>query len=231
MEKIADVLNANIHSLENKRYEKNIAQELNPKTVAIINRLFVVFESICRGFEKQYSDNQKKLNLEKIQWTRAFMDAGISTIEQLEFGIKKCRLESPINTPTIGQFVKWCAPEPKDLGLPTVEEAYKLSLLINRQFSDYKPDCAKTYTVIKHAISQIGPSEYRSMKADTAFKTFERYYAITFRQFVEGRLSEIPLAISEKPLPHPIDRERANEARLRAMEAIRNMGISVTRRA
>lgn len=225
MEHISNLLNTS--SLSIKREESKFTQSLDPHTTEIVNKLFAFFYSICRGFEKQYQD-PKRLNIEKTQWIKAFMDMSFDTLEKIQMGIKKCRLESPINTPTIGQFIKWCIPEPVDIGLPIVEKAYEISIHINRQFSDYKPDCQKTYSVIKHVIDQIGSTEYRSMKADRAFKTFERYYAISCRQFVEGKLKEIPRAIADKPEEHPSDRPRSNIARLKAMESIRKMGIPVT---
>lgn len=225
MEHISNLMNTS--SLNVKREESKYDTALDLHVTDVVNKLFAFFYGICRGFEKQYHD-PKRLNIEKTQWIRAFMDVGLNTLEKIQLGVKKCRIESPINTPTIGQFIKWCNPEPQDIGLPTLEQAYEISIHINRQFSDYKPSCQKTYSVIRHVIDQIGSMEFRSMKAERAFKTFERYYPIACNQFVEGKLKEIPKAITEKPEEHPEDRPRSNEARLKAMDAIRKMGLAVT---
>lgn len=225
MEHISSLLNTS--SLNVRREESKYDAALDLHVTDVVNKLFAFFYGICRGFEKQYQD-PKRLNIEKTQWIRAFMDVGLNTLEKIQIGVKKCRIESPINTPTIGQFIKWCTPDPQDIGLPALEQAYEISIHINRQFSDYKASCQKTYSVIRHVINQIGPIEFRSMKADRAFKTFERYYPIACKQFVEGKLKEIPKAITDKQEEHPEDRARSNAARLKAMEAIRNMGISVT---
>lgn len=224
MDRISNLINT--ASLTVKREESKYDSSLDLHVTEVVNKLFAFFYGICRGFEKQYQD-PKRLNLEKTQWIRAFMDVNLNSLEKIQLGVKKCRLESPINTPTIGQFIRWCTPEAEDIGLPTLEKAYEISIHINQQFSDYKPTCQKTYSVIKHVINQIGPMEFRSMKAEKAFKTFERYYPIACKQFVEGRLKEIPKAITNKPEEHPSDRPRSNEARLKAMEAIRNMGIKL----
>lgn len=221
-----------VNSLDflSRRHAQETQKTLDSVSVDIVNRLFVFFEAICRGFEKQYRDHQAKLNMEKIQWARGFMDYGITNIEQIELGIKKCRLESPINTPTLGQFLKWCHPEPQDVGLPILEKAYEISIQMNQQFSNYKPSCKKTYTVLQHVINQIGSTEYRSMSAEKAFKIFERYYPITCKQFVEGRLEEIRKALPQKVDLDSFDKEKANRARLEAMDAIRKMGISINAR-
>lgn len=225
MEHISNLIN--IPSLSVKREASTHDTALDLHVTHVVNNLFAFFYGICRGFEKQYHD-PKRLNLEKTQWIMAFMDIGFNTLERVQLGLKKCRLESPINTPTIGQFIRWCTPDPQDIGLPTLEQAYEISIRINSQFSDYKPTCPKTFSVIRHVISQIGSMEFRSMTADKAFKTFERYYPIACKQFVEGRLKEIPKTITDKPEEHPSDRLRSDGARLKAMEAIRKMGISVT---
>jgi hypothetical protein len=224
MEHISNLINT--ASLSVKREESKYDNNLDPHITDVVNKLFAFFYSICRGFEKQYQD-PKRLNLEKTQWIKAFMDTGINTLEKIQLGVKRCRLESPINTPTIGQFIQWCTPEPQDVGLPTLEKAYAISILMNRQFSDYIPTCQKTFTVIRHVLNQIGPIEFRSMSADRAFKTFERYYPIACREFMEGRLVEIRFGIKEKPSPHPIDRFRSDAARKMAMDAIRKMGIKI----
>jgi len=225
MQHISNLLNTS--SIPVRREESKQDNALDPHATDVVNKLFAFFYSVCRGFDKQYQD-PKRLNIEKTQWIRAFMDVGFNNLEKIQLGIKNCRLESPINTPTIGQFIKWCTPQPKNIGLPAPEQAYEIAIHINQQFSDYKPTCQKTYTVIRHVINQIGSMEFRSMSADKAFKTFDRYYSITCNQFVEGRLQEIPKSITEKPDEHPYDRVLANEARLKAMEAIRKMGIPIS---
>lgn len=224
MEHISNLVNTS--SLNVKREESKYETELDLHVMDIVNKLFGFFYGICRGFEKQYRD-PKRLNLEKTQWVRAFMDVGFNTLEKIQLGIKKCRIESPINTPTIGQFIKWCTPEPQDVGLPPIEQAYEIAIHINRQFSDYKPTCQKTYSVIRHVIDQIGPMQFRSMKAENAFKTFERYYPIVCKQFVEGRLEEIPKLIEKKSHSQPKDKQKANIARMKAMQAIKNMGLPI----
>jgi len=68
---------------------------------------------------------------------------------------------------------------------------------------------------------------YRSLSSSAAFKLFDRQYPIACTAFVEGRIPEEPLTIPEKPCPHPSDKKRNDEARLKAMDAMRKMGLAV----
>lgn len=208
----------------------SIVDEMEPiseETANIVNLLFREMQSIFPAF-KQAWPTQSEFNRAKKNWVKAFISVELNTVEQLRFGLKQCRLSGSHFAPSVGEFIEWCSPKPEDIGLLPMEEAYNLSILINRQFSDHKPTCNKTYTVIRHVIDQIGPMQYRELRAELAFKTFERYYTIACKQFIEGKLKEIPKALTETQLKRPEDKKRSEQARLKAMDAIRNMGIPVT---
>jgi hypothetical protein len=223
---------SNLLNLSQIKYEKEQerVEALSNETASVINWLFKELRSNFSAFKQAWPTAEEYKSAKKV-WLKAFMLAGINQIEQIHHGLNRCYLMEKPFVPSPGEFIAWCSPRPEDIGLPSLEEAYELSIQINRQFSDYKANCHKTYTVIKHAIDQIGCMNYRSMKADTAFKTFERYYAIACKQFIEGKLKEIPKALTDTPEEHPEDRKRSDEARLRAMEAIRKMGIPVAVKA
>lgn len=66
------------------------------------------------------------------------------------------------------------------------------------------------------------------MKAKIAFKTPKGYYPVTFVQFAEGRPEEITMAIENKHRYHLEEKKKADEARLRALESMRKMGINIS---
>ncbi len=172
--------------------------KLNPHIVEIVNKLFIFFYSVCRGFDKQYQD-PKRLNLEKTQWIKAFTDINFDKLEKVKRGIKTCRLESPINTPTIGQFIKWCAPTTEDLGLLTKEKAYKRAIEMNSQFADLPKDLSEEQlAIIKHAIKETGSYELRELPKDKSQPIFERNYEIACKDFMAGKLQAIPKALVDQ---------------------------------
>lgn len=184
-------------TLEVRREEKKARRELDPKTIEIINKLFLKFASIFPAFNTTFK-TQAVMDSAKVEWTLAFMDSGINSVNQLEYGVKKARLSGRDFMPNVGQFIEWCTPTAQDLGFPNNEEAYLISIRMNVQFSDYKHPDVRVNAVIRHAINQIGTMKYREMKAETAQKVFKTYYAMALNQFCNGELKEIPKVIEDQ---------------------------------
>lgn len=192
MEHISNFLNTS--SLNVKREENQKANIIDPHVADIVNKLFAMFYGICRGFEKQYPHESKRLSIEKTHWMRAFMDIGFNTLEQIELGIKKCRLESPINTPTIGQFVKWCTPTPEELGIPRVEEAYAQAC---SNSGPDNPEKKWTHQAVYHAWAMCNSYELANLPKKSTFPIFERNYDITVKMIISGQsLKKIPKALT-----------------------------------
>lgn len=193
---------------------------LNPLCSSLVDQVFIKIALICRGFDAFYAD-RTRLNAEKMQWVLAFTKLGYTEKSHIKMALHKLELHKYPNPPQLGEFISWCTVTANDFGLPAFEEAYKISIQMNRQFSDYQHECDKTHTVIKHAIRTIGNTDYRAMDIDSARKAFERNYEIACRQFMNGELKEIPKAIAATPNPHPQDKERNALARKEAMLAMK----------
>jgi len=170
-------------------------EPLSQQAVVIVNKLFVFFYGTCRGFDKQFQD-PKKLSIEKTQWFRAFTDENLTDMRHINMGVKKCRLESPINIPTIGQFIKWCTPTAEDLGLLSKEQAFNRSAEFIREGN--LPDLSENQNLLlKHTIQE---SDSYFLKNNAMRKTqpvFYRNYEISVRDFISGKLKPIPKAIED----------------------------------
>lgn len=191
MEHISNLINT--ASICVKREERRYETSLDPHVIDVVNKLFVFFYSICRGFDKQYHD-PKRLNVEKTQWIRAFMDLGFNSLDKIQFGIKKCRIESPINTPTIGQFVKWCTPTPEGLGLPSLDDAYAEAC---RNSKSYTTDKTWSHQAVYHAYTMCRSYDLANLPKKNTFPIFERNYDATTKMLMRGEeLKSIPIAIT-----------------------------------
>ncbi|WP_241149939.1 replication protein P, partial [Pseudomonas viridiflava] len=63
------------------------------------------------------------------EWLKEFADVGIRTLEQIEFGIQKCRkLKKPF-APSVGEFIAMCVPSPEDFGMPAPADAWLEALM------------------------------------------------------------------------------------------------------
>lgn len=194
MEHISSLLN--VKSLDVKREESASAgKPLDPHASAVVNYIFGVFFGVCMGFEKQF-EGTKKLNIVKTQWVIAFMDEGITKIEQIALAEKKCRKLSPVFIPKLGDFLSWCKPTPADLGLWTKEEAYQRVFEIMRSFPEKPKDISdEQFAIINHAINATGRYELKNHTMDMSRPAFERNYEISVKNYMDGQLKPIPKAI------------------------------------
>lgn len=187
---------ATVSSFSIAREEKNEQETLNPLSCQLVDKIFGSFLLLCRGFDNLYSDINR-LKAEKTRWFIYFTKNKITTIEQIQHGLNKLDNWTYPNPPQLGLFIDWCTPTPQDLGFPTTNEAYLISIRMNVQFSDYKHPDQKINTLIKHVINQIGTTAYREMKSELAQKTFEYNYIIALRQYMNGELKEINKALED----------------------------------
>ncbi len=224
---------SNVISLSAKREENKNRVLLDPNVTEVVNKLFGLFYILCRGFEKQYADS-KRLNAEKTQWIRAFMDTELNTLEKIKFGIKKLRLETPINTPPLGKFLKWCIPTPEELGIPGIEEAYR-EAVTNSYFA--RNEKKWTHKAIYHAWRLCNSFELSNLPKTKSFPIFEHHYEIIIQKLVRGEvLKEIPEALpspssvlTEQEKAKAIKARAENMAKLREILGMKNGRAVVSR--
>ena len=195
---------------------------IDPISAKIVDSIFVKMAVLCREYGSLFDDERKE-NAEKVQWAMAFSKRGITRRAQIQSGLDMLEEHKYYKPPQLGQFLEWCQQVPKNSRLPSVHEAFRIACQMNVQYSDYHHPDQTIHTVLRHTIDQIGATKFRGMTEKIAFQQFEHFYTIACRQFIEGGLKPIPLPIAEKPEPHPIDKVKSNEARLKAMEAIKGM--------
>ena len=222
---------ANLIDLNRVKSEKYSAKddEISEETAHVVNLLFRELKAIFPAFRQAWPTDDD-FNRAKLNWVKAFKSAGINKIEKLKLGVEKCRMSESPFAPSVGRFISWCNPSAEDIGFPGFEESYRISIRINQQFSEYKHPDDRIQSVIKHAISQLGTMVYRSMPEEKAKVAFKTNYDISIKQFLDGELKIIPKSISERPQPHPSDKQRSDEARLKCMEELRSKGIAIGRR-
>jgi len=218
---------ANVTCLETAR--ASTEKPIDQLSAMLVDSIFVKMSVICRDYHAVF-DNDRKINAEKLQWTMALSKRGINRKSQIQAALDMLEEYKYFKPPQLGQFLEWCQMVPKNSRLPSVHEAFRIACQMNVQYSHYHHPDQAIHTVLRHTLDQIGATKFRGMIEKVAFEQFQHFYSVACRQFIEGGLKPIPLPIAETPEPHPIDKVKSNEARLKAMEAIRGMGIGISRR-
>ena len=116
----------NINMTEHK--EKEIVVDTFAKNV--INKVFKELALILPAWQYAWKSDDpqnpdKVLNAAKQQWTKAFIENNINTVEQISLGFAKARKYESDFVPSCGKFISWCTPSPEDLGFPCEQQALK----------------------------------------------------------------------------------------------------------
>lgn len=172
---------------------------LCPKTLDLVEKLFMVFYAICNGFEKQFIEDGR-LIAAKHQWTIAFMENGLSTHTDIERGLKRARSTQLVYIPILGEFIAWCKPSPQSLNLLPKEKAYvkAYDLMRNGILSEVSED---QILILKHVIQESDPHFLKNNGLKQTQDVFYRNYEIAVNDFIKGQLKPIPKAIEAPEEP------------------------------
>lgn len=151
--------------------------QITPETAEVVNDLFRRLRGIFPAWRQAWPSTEA-LDAAKAEWIKEFADEGIRTLEQIEFGIQKCRkLKKPF-APSVGEFIAMCAPGPEDFGMPSAADAWVEALI-----GTYSHDG------VRIAANEAGIFDLRSAKQeDKSLRArFERAYTIVIRRAQEGQ--------------------------------------------
>lgn len=184
-------------------------------TATVVNKLFTQIKSCKPAWAHAWGDAKAEASAKRT-WVKAFAQAGISRIEQIQFGLEACRADASDFVPGPGKFIEWCTPAAERLGLPADEMAFREAC------RNSHPSMAGherwTHPAVYHAAIGAGQHSLRTLAFDMARKKFENAYRVVRQRLAAGEvLSEPPLALPET-IYGKGDPKKANEA-LAAMRA------------
>lgn len=147
------------------------------ETAEVVNNLFRRLRGIFPAWRQAWPSTEA-LDAAKAEWIKEFADEGIRTLEQIEFGIQKCRkLKKPF-APSVGEFIAMCIPGPEDFGMPVSADAWLEALM-----GTY------SHEAVRIAAEATGLFDLRSSKQDNKGlrERFDRNYTIVLRRAQAGQ--------------------------------------------
>ncbi|ANI04182.1 Replication protein P [Pseudomonas putida SJTE-1] len=147
------------------------------ETAEVVNGLFRRLRGIFPAWRQAWPSTEA-LAAAKEEWIKEFAAQGIRTIEQIEFGIEKCRkLKKPF-APSVGEFIAMCQPTPEDFGMPAPAAAWVEALL-----------GVYSHEGVKIAAVTTGLFDLRAAQQnDKGLQVrFDRAYEIVLRRAKEGQ--------------------------------------------
>jgi len=205
-----------------------IPKTLPPGTVDVVNALFKELQAIFPAW-KQAWPTDAALSTAKRSWIKAFIVAEINTLEQIRFGIERCRSLGTDFAPSVGKFIKLCQPTPEMLGIPPHDKAFR-EALVNAHPSRFG-NRTWSHPAVRHAALQCEMHNLGDLIPEKASKVFDRAYDITIRMLMQGKpLEDIAVGIGHDSQKSEVElaEEYANQrqARLLAVQAIPCNGVA-----
>lgn len=200
---------------------KTAPRQLDAAAAKVINTLFRELQVIFTAWRQAWPDDEA-VRAAKATWTKAFMAAGINTLEQVRFGVEQCRGLDQDFMPSPGRFIKMCQPTPENMGLPSAQSAYREAV---RNAHPATLGSAWSHPAVYHAACETGFHELSHLAADKSRALFERNYAIAVRAVLAGEpLRKAPLALPAEVSVSTPEVGRAALAALRNSRAGRANG-------
>ncbi|MDC8854958.1 replication protein P [Shewanella algae] len=178
---------------------------------SVINHLFSELQS-CFPAWRQTFTSKADIDAAKRVWARGLVEAGIHSEQQLQWGLRKARRSESPFWPSVGQFIKWCQPDPASYGLPNSRQAY-LEACRNAHRLSEMPNEEWSHAAVYVALKNTGTFDIRNRKEAETWPIFERNYEIAVRRALAGEdlNVEIPKALPPRPAPRPVDPEVAKQ--------------------
>lgn len=170
-----------------------LPRKIDPATAEVVNRLFLELQAIFPAWRQAWPDD-RALAAAKRSWIKGFASAGISSLEQIRFGLEQCRLHGGDFAPSVGKFIGWCRPTPEMLGLPSEDRACREACRIAHPAADR----TRAHPAVYHAACETGFYELANLPQERSRQLFGRNYAATVRMVLAGEpLREIPKALPQ----------------------------------
>lgn len=197
----------------------------------IINKVFDQLSVIFPAWKYNWqsddpSQPDKVLKAAKMEWTKAFNENSINTMEQIKHGFIAARRANSDFLPSCGKFISWCKPSPESLGYPPINEAMKQCIKHRANQSMFSPQniyirpmiielCKRVdWWMINHADNAKSRKE-----ADDHFK--EMYHELISSDYTEPKATDDLRLPTQETVKAGMSDEQKADKQKRDLESIR----------
>lgn len=167
---------------------------IDPESAQIVNLLFAELKAVHPAWRLAWPDVDTEKSAKR-SWTKALTAAGLQSIEQIRYGIERCRASGTPFMPSAGQFLEWCKPTPENMGLPSADRAYLQACSASHPAAD----ASRLHPAVWHAACEAGLYVLARQPESKSRPVFLRAYAMTLEMIVRGE--------SLRPMPAPPERQ------------------------
>ncbi|HCJ9873818.1 TPA: Replication protein P [Escherichia coli] len=199
-----------------RRIANNMPEQYDekPQVQQVAQIINGVFSQLLATFPAGLANrDQNELNEIRRQWVLAFRENGITTMEQVNAGMRVARRQNRPFLPSPGQFVAWCREEASVIaGLPNVSELVDMVYEYCRKRGLY-PD-AESYPWKSNAHYWLVTNLYQNMRANALTDAELRRKAADELVHMTARINRgeaIPEPVKQLPVMggRPLNRAQA----------------------
>lgn len=183
-----------------RRIANNMPEQYDekPQVQQVAQIINGVFSQLLATFPASLANrDQNEVNEIRRQWVLAFRENGITTMEQVNAGMRVARRQNRPFLPSPGQFVAWCREEASvTAGLPNVSELVDMVYEYCRKRGLY-PD-AESYPWKSNAHYWLVTNLYRHNRGRTHVSAEGQAYRDNVARIIKNAMLDIGLAIPVK---------------------------------
>ncbi|MFT0214066.1 replication protein P [Pseudomonas sp. F1_0610] len=146
-----------------------------------IDYLIDELKALCPAWKQAWTANTD-MRVVKRNWAEALVSEGITSKSQIDLGLRLLRNEQSPFLPSISQFVTLCQPTPENLGLPSVDDAYKQAFAVSHPAANFSHCHPASY----HAACEVGLYVMTRYSEQTSRERFAKAYKETLSKIWRG---------------------------------------------
>lgn len=187
-------------------------QSLDLEAQQVVVSLFRELKAIFPAWRNAWPSGDDEAAARR-SWIKAFAAAGLRNLDQIRYGVERCRQSASPFMPSVGEFIQWCQPTPEMLGCPSVEQAFLQACQLAHPAADQRG----VHPAVWHAACEAGLNALRNLPENRSKPLFERAYLITLRMVERGeKLRSIPKALPKSVhVPASPEKQRDAVAKMR----------------
>lgn len=179
----------------------------------VVNMLIRELKAIFPAWRQAWPDDDS-LQMYKRAMVKGFVSTGITSVEQIRFGVQACRQLPTDFVPSVGRFIAMCQPTPEVLGLPSENDAYAEAV---RNAYPGAGRAVWSHAAVSHAAREVGLYNLANLPLKASRELFARSYQIVCRMVAGGQ----PLRPILIGLPEKVEGRSTPEVGRAALEKLR----------
>jgi hypothetical protein len=220
-----------MQNLKNLVQKANLTQHKQDEVIvdqfakSVINKVFDELSVIFPAWKHAWP-TEKELAMAKLQWTKAFVENNIVSMEQIRYGFLKARQSESDFLPSCGRFVSWCSPTATDLGFPSEQQAMKLCVAHRNATKMNLPSNAKPFIIelckrVDWWIITTASTQIEHRKAESAFK--DEYLALINSGYQEPTETTHSRLETSEIVKDRMSPQQLEDGRKRGLECVKDI--------